>query len=184
MAHTNHLVLRKTGLLLLIVVAACLAAPGPVRAGHTLLEFESALEELWAVDPASNRLRITAAGTLRSGASRAPMAATSASPPIATPTERPARASERDVPGVARARFKVTCLKVMGNHASLGLIPTDAASNDNTMRPYSVSLTAGCLRARATCSVLSPRHACADLCHWLHSHKPIKHGNVVVHDEP
>jgi hypothetical protein len=50
MAHETHRSRFTTGLLVLAV--ACLIAPGSASATHTLLEFESALEELWAVDPA------------------------------------------------------------------------------------------------------------------------------------
>jgi hypothetical protein len=50
MAHETHRSRFTTGLLVLAV--ACLIAPGSASATHTLLEFESVLEELWAVDPA------------------------------------------------------------------------------------------------------------------------------------
>jgi hypothetical protein len=186
MAHADHLGLSKIGLLLLTVAAACLGAAWPVNAGHTLLELESALEELWAVDPAiepppDNGSRDFAVGGFQSpDGSNFGFSAHSAR----NGTDPRGHLSETFA-GVAQARFKVACLKVMGNYASIGLVPTDAASNDNPDEAVLCVLDSklpGGTMDMFTFIHGAPAQSCAAVS--CIAAIPIRHGNLVVHDVP
>jgi hypothetical protein len=47
------------------------------------------------------------------------------------------------LPGGRQERYDVTCLAVAGNHASIGLVPTGAASNDATLETVLVVVDSG-----------------------------------------
>jgi hypothetical protein len=47
------------------------------------------------------------------------------------------------IPGVRQDRYDVTCLAVAGNHASIGLVPSDAGSNDATLETVLVVVDSG-----------------------------------------
>jgi hypothetical protein len=186
MAHADHLALRKTGLLLLTVAAACLAATGPARAGHTLLEFESALEELWAVDPAIEPPPDNGSRDFAVGGFQSPDGSNFGFSAHSAPKGGDPRGHLSETfPGVAQARFKVACLKVVGSHASIGLVPTDAASNDNDAEAVLCVLDSKLPGGTMDLFTFIPG-AAAQSCAAVGciATIPIKHGNVVVHDVP
>jgi hypothetical protein len=47
------------------------------------------------------------------------------------------------LPGVRHDRYDVTCLAVAGNHASIGLVPSDHGSNDATLETILVVIDSG-----------------------------------------
>jgi hypothetical protein len=188
MAHADHFALRKIGLLLLTVAAACLGAAWPVNAGHTLLEFESALEELWAVDPAIEPPPDNGSRDFAVGGFQSPDGSNFGFSAHSAPKGGDPRGHLSETfPGAAKARFKVACLKVVGNYASIGLVPTDAASNDNDAE--AVLCVFDSRMPGGTGDLFrfmpdTPAQSCATVIGSCMAMIPIKHGNLVVHDVP
>jgi hypothetical protein len=191
MAHADHLALRKTGLLLLTVAAACLAASGPARAGHTLLEFQSALEELWAVDPAIEPPPDNGSRDFAVGGFQGPDGNNFGFSAHSGPSgEDPRGHLSETIPGVGQARFRVTCLAVLGNQAAMGLVPTDTASNDvpaeRVLSVFDSGLPGGTGDRFKFYSSLDDVDVSADQCDAFVAGAtlPIVRGNLSVHDVP
>jgi hypothetical protein len=123
-----------------------LVAPGTVSATIVdLLTFQSAVDSAQAVDP-------TLAAPTNDGAhdfavggfQRASGAHTGFSAHSGPLGENPfGHLSSTLDPGVFQQRYDVTCLAVAGNHASIGLVPTNAGSNDATLETILVVVDSG-----------------------------------------
>jgi hypothetical protein len=128
----------RKALLFLAAAVASMAIPGGASAMYSLLDFQSAVDALHAVDPTidsppNNPGKDFAVGGFQ-GTENNNVGFSAHSGPLG---EDPQGKLSETRPGffgtpprTYQGRFRVTCLAVMGNQAALGLVPTDAASND------------------------------------------------------
>jgi hypothetical protein len=128
----------RKALLVLAIGALAIAIPAGARADYSLLDFQSATNALLAVDPTidpppndpntdfavggfhgidNNNVGFSAHSDLLGLETQGHLSETI---PLFFGTP----------PRSYQGRFDVTCLAVVGNEAALGLVPTDAASND------------------------------------------------------
>src|SRR6266852_6292170 len=123
-----------------------LVAPGTVSATIVdLLTFQSAVDSAQAVDPtlaspANDGAHDFAVG----GFERRNGFHTGFSAQSGPLGENPfGHLSSTLDPGVAQQRYDVTCLAVAGDHASIGLVPSNAGSNDATTETVLVVVDSG-----------------------------------------
>jgi hypothetical protein len=128
---------RGSRVLLALGVLA-VAAPVGAKATHALFDYDSAVDALVAVDPtiepaANDHGKDFAVGGFR-GDQNNKVGFSAHSGPLGQDAQ--GHLSET-IPGffpmsstTFQARFRVVCLKVIGNEAAMGLARTDAASND------------------------------------------------------
>jgi hypothetical protein len=90
------------------------------------------------------------------------------------------------IPGVRQERYDVTCLAVAGNHASIGLVPSDAGSNDATLETVLVVVDSGLPGGTGDRYgfVLNPGVRAADCARFVLATPPFMplSGNIVVND--
>jgi hypothetical protein len=128
--------MRKRMLLALTLVVGMFVFPGSASATHDLLDFESTVEEMLAVDPTldpppNDGKRDFVVGGFQQGdlnwavsahsgpLGEDPLGHVSATAPLAK-----ANTDEK------QGRWRVTCVNVAGKLAAIGGVPTQAASND------------------------------------------------------
>jgi hypothetical protein len=89
-------------------------------------------------------------------------------------------------PGVRQERYDVTCLAVAGNHASIGLVPSDAGSNDATIETVLVVVDSGLPGGTGDLYgfVLNPGVRAQDCARYVLATPPFSplSGNIVVND--
>jgi hypothetical protein len=131
--------MRRRVLLVLAAAVVAIALPAAVGASvYSLLDFQSATDALQAVDPTieppPNDPNIDFAVGGFQGQDNNNVGFSAHSGPLGGDAQ--GHLSETIplfFPGASRTyqgRFDVTCLSVLANDAALGLVPTDAASND------------------------------------------------------
>jgi len=90
------------------------------------------------------------------------------------------------LPGVRQERYEVTCLAVAGNRASIGLVPTDAGSNDATIETVLVVIDSGLPGGAGDVYgfVLNPGVQAKDCAAFVLATPPFSpsSGNIVVKD--
>jgi hypothetical protein len=87
------------------------------------------------------------------------------------------------IPGSFQGRFRVTCLVVVGPEAAMGLVPTDAASNDGENEVVFTVLDSGLGGGAGDMFGFlldTPADSCA--AGIGEAVVPIEHGNILVHD--
>src|SRR5919201_3015311 len=126
----------RKALLVLVATVAALALPAGASA-YTLLDFQSAVDALTAVDPTidpppNDPSHDFAVGGF-TGLDNNKVGFSAQSGPL---SENAQGKLSETIPlffGIGQTyqgRFTITCLAVAGPVASMGLVPTDAASND------------------------------------------------------
>lgn len=129
----------KKALLVLTATIVAIAVPASARADYSLFDFQSAADALHAVDPTidpppndpnqdfvvggfqgqdSNNVGFSAHSD---PLGFDPQGTLSETIPFGLPTQ---------TPSTYQGRFRVTCVAVALNDAAIGLVPTEAASND------------------------------------------------------
>jgi hypothetical protein len=187
MADAKHFSRLTNRLLGLAVAVACIAAPGTARATHTLLDFQSALEALWEVDPSlepppDNGSRDFAVGGFQGPVDDNNFGFSAHSGPLG---QDPRGHLSETIHGEFQGRFKVTCLRVVGKMAAMGLVPTDNAANDAAaqfvLSVFDSGLPGGAgdrfaliETSAATCAAFVGIAAAGG--------SPLEHGNISVHD--
>jgi hypothetical protein len=181
MTHKQHVALLKIGVVVLVVTG--LTVPRPVRALHTLLAFQSALEALWAVDPTMEPPPDNGSRDFAVGGFQGPDGNNFGFSAHSGPSgEDPRGHLSETIPGFGQARFRVTCLKVFGNQAALGLVPTDAASNDVDSE-FVLSVKDSGLPGGAGDLFAFIQRPAANCRTYVNAAVfPITRGNLVVHD--
>jgi hypothetical protein len=180
---------------LLAIAAAMLAvvflvAPGTVSATIVdLLTFQSAVDSAQAVDPtlaapANDGGHDFAVG----GFERASGAHTGFSAQSGPLGENPSgHLSSTLDPGVFQQRYDVTCLAVAGNHASIGLVPSNAGSNDATLETVLVVVDSGLPGGTGDVYgfIITPGVQAQDCPLYVAVTPPFMplSGNILVHDE-
>jgi hypothetical protein len=125
-------------LLVLAAVLIAIAVPAGASADYTLLDFQSAVDALTAVDPTidpppNDPSRDLAVGGFQ-GIDNNNVAFSAHSGPLGGDAQ--GKLSETvplfygTPPRTYQGRFTITCLAALGNSAAMGLVPTDAVSND------------------------------------------------------
>jgi hypothetical protein len=88
--------------------------------------------------------------------------------------------------GAFQQRYDVTCLAVAGNHAAIGLVPTDAGSNDATLETVLVVVDSGLPGGTGDLYgfVLNPGVQAANCALYVGATPPFTplSGNIVVKD--
>jgi hypothetical protein len=161
----------------------CFIVPWLARADHTLLDFQSALAELWAVDPSiapppDNGSRDFAVGGFQGPAGNNIGFSAHSDPAGAEPQGH----LSETIPNGGMARYVVTCLQVAGNHAALGLVPADNAAND-VQQQFVLSVMDSRMPGGAGdlfAFIQVPANTCRDFV--FTAQFPLTHGNIVVHD--
>ena len=178
---------------LLAIAAAMLAvvfllAPGTLWAGIVdLVTFQSAVDAAQAVDPTLTPPPNDGAHDFAVGGfERANGFHTGFSAHSEPLGENPfGHLSSTLDPGVAQQRYDVTCLAVAGNHASMGLVPTSAGSNDATNETVLVVVDGGLPGGTGDLYgfVVGGRaNDCATFVLATPPFTPLS-GNILVHDE-
>jgi hypothetical protein len=138
---------RKALLVLAATLAAIAVVPG-VGQAYTLLDFQSATDALVAVDPTidpppNDPNRDFAVGGFQGPIENSNWGFSGHSGPWG---ESPQGHASETIPGAGagtfQARWDVICVAVVGKYAALGLVPTDAASNDQP-EPFVLALFDG-----------------------------------------
>jgi hypothetical protein len=125
----------RKALLILGTAGVALTVSASAGATHSLLDYESAVDALLAVDPtiepASNDDgKDFAVGGFQHSFRDNKVGFSGHSGPIG---ESPWGRLSETIPtpgGLQQGRFRVTCVAVMGQSAALGLVPEDTGSND------------------------------------------------------
>jgi hypothetical protein len=128
----------RKALVALAASVVAIAVPSAANAVYALVDFESATDALYAVDPtiepaANNSARDFVVGGFH-GIEGNNVGFSAHSDPLGLDAE--GKLSETipqffgTVPATFQGRFRVICLVTLGNEAALGLVPTAAASND------------------------------------------------------
>jgi hypothetical protein len=125
--------LRKA-LLVLAAGVVAVALPVGASADYSLIDYQSAVDSLLSVDPtiepaANDSGKDFAVGGFQSADENNNIGFSAHSGPLG---HDPQGHMSETIPGEFQARFRVTCLAVLGKEAAIGLVPTDAASNDQT----------------------------------------------------
>jgi hypothetical protein len=120
----------KRVLIALAATVFAVAVPASAADVYSLLDFNSAVNALRAVDPTidpppNDPSRDLAVGGFH-GAQQNNVGVSAHS----GPTGEDPNGHVSDTSKTFKGRFRVTCLAVLGNRAALGLEPTNAASND------------------------------------------------------
>jgi hypothetical protein len=180
----------------LVVLGAALAAiafPARASAVYSLLDFQSATDALVAVDPTidpppnepnkdfavggfqgvdNNKVGFSAhSGSLGQDA----QGHLSETIPLFYGTP----------PRTYQGRFTITCLTVLGNDAAMGLVPTDAASNDQPAQFVFAVHDSGLPGGSGDQEVFVPNvpaQDCAVGVGFAVFGFPIVHGNILVND--
>jgi hypothetical protein len=185
----------------LLVLAAALVAialPASASAVYSLFDYQSASDALQAVDstidpPPNDPNKDFAVGGFQGqgsfqgqdnnvgfSAHSGPLGQDvqghlSETVPLSSPT----------APGTAQGRFDVTCLSVLGNDAALGLVPTDAASNDQPAQFVLLVHDSGLPGGTGDLEAFAPDVLATD-CTGLELFAdlgfPIDRGNILVND--
>jgi hypothetical protein len=180
---------------LVVIVAAvvAIAVPAAARAGYSLFDYQSALNSLQLMDPTidpppnnpntdfavggfqgqdDNNVGFSAhSGSLGENA----QGHLSETIPLFFPT------ASRTYQG----RFEVTCLSVLGPDAALGLVPTDAASNDQQAEFVLVVHDSGLPGGTGDLEAFVPNVAptdCTGFVALAFFGFPIERGNILVND--
>jgi hypothetical protein len=125
---------RKAPLVLAAIVGAIAIPAGAAGTVYSLLDYQSAVDALTAVDPTieappNDPGRDFAVGGLQGPEENNNIGFSAQSRPLG---EDPQGQMSETIPGGFQARWRVTCLAVVGHEAAFGLTPTNAASNDQT----------------------------------------------------
>jgi hypothetical protein len=131
--------MSRKALLVLTAGIVAIAVPAGAGAVYSLFDFQSATDALIAIDPTidappNDRNRNFAVGGFQ-GQDNNNVGFSAHSDPLGFDPE--GKLSETipfelptETPSTYQGRFRVTCLAVALNEAALGLVPTEAASND------------------------------------------------------
>jgi hypothetical protein len=181
---------------LLVFAAALVAIALPAGVGATvysLLDFQSATDALQAVDPTidppPNDPSIDFAVGGFKGADNNNVGFSAHSGPLGQDAQ--GKLSETiplfygTPPRTYQGRFKITCLAVAGNTASMGLVPTDAASNDQPAEFVFVVRDTGLPGGSGDSELFIPDVPADDCLIGLPFADfgfPIVHGNILVND--
>jgi hypothetical protein len=89
-------------------------------------------------------------------------------------------------PGVGQQRYDVTCFAAAGDHAALGLVPSDAASNDATDETVLVVVDSGLPGGTGDLYGFVIGGAAEDCALYVFATPPFTpvSGNIVVNDAP
>jgi hypothetical protein len=132
--------MTRGGRVLLALGVLAIAVPVAASATVSIFEYDSAVDALEAVDPtitpaANDSSKDFAVGGFR-GIENNRVGFSGDGGPLG---EDPKGHLSETIPGqflptstTVHGRFNVTCVFALGNQAALGLVPTDAASNDRT----------------------------------------------------
>jgi hypothetical protein len=130
--------MRKRMLLALTLVVGMFVFPGSASATHDLLDFESTVEQMLAVDPTldpppNDGKHDFVVGGFQEGSTQVDInwGVSAHSGPSG---EEPFGHVSATIPELAtdakQGRWRVTCVNVAGKFAAIGGVPTQAASND------------------------------------------------------
>jgi hypothetical protein len=182
----------------LVLAVGALLFPSSASATHDLLDFQSAVDAMHAVDPTlapppnDGRHDFVVGGARRTEPGEPQNVGVSAhSGPLGEdpfghvsstiiPDEEPAATNQ--------VRFRVTCLRVAGNLAAIGGIQTNAASNDSPPGANFVlvvrdsGLPGGTGDGFQLLIGRTIAEECADFLPRAGGAPPIQHGNILVHD--
>jgi hypothetical protein len=124
----------RKALFVLSATILAVAIPAGARADSSLLDYQSAVDALAAVDPTidpppNDPGTDFAVGGLQGPDENNNIGFSAHGGPFG---EDPQGHMSETIPAPEnfKARFRVTCLAVAGNEAAIGLVPTDASSND------------------------------------------------------
>jgi hypothetical protein len=129
----------KKALLVLAATIVAIAVPARATADYSLLDFQSAVDALNAVDPTIDPPPNDPSNDFVVGGFQGQENNNFGFSAHSTPLgEEPQGKLTETIPrpltdtgtSTYQARFSVTCLAVDGKDAAIGLVPTDAASND------------------------------------------------------
>jgi hypothetical protein len=174
----------RKALSVLAPAVVALAIPVGASADYSLLDYQSAVDALAAADPtivpaADDHGRDFVVGGFQGPLENNNVGFSAHGGPL---SEDPQGHMSETIPGSFQARFRVTCLVVVGNEAAVGLVPTDAASNDQTNEFVFAAFDSG--MPGGTGDLFSfvqiPAAACAfGIGEAIF---PPDHGNILVHD--
>lgn len=111
-----------------------MAVAGGAGATHTLLDYDSAVDALNAVDPTIQPASSDSGKDFAIGGFQGPIGNNFGVSAHSGPLGEDAQGHlSETIPGVFQGRFRVTCLAVALNQAAIGLVPT-AASDQQAQR--------------------------------------------------
>lgn len=131
--------MMRKGLVLVVASMLAIAVTGSAGAAFSLLDFTSAVDALKAVDPTieappNDPSKDFAVGGFQGTEGNNVGFSAHSGSLGQDPTGHLSETSPHFFPpgssSTFQGRFRVTCLAVVGNQAAIGLVPTDAASND------------------------------------------------------
>jgi hypothetical protein len=180
-------------LVVLAAALAALAAPATTVAAYSLLDFQSAADSLAAVDPTIDpppndpSLNFAVGGFKGADDNNVGFSAHSG----AVGQDAQGHLSETiplfygTPPRTYQGRFTITCLAVAGKVASMGLVPTDAASNDQPAEFVFVVRDTGLAGGMGDSEVFIPdvpAQDCAVGLPFASFGFPIVNGDILVND--
>jgi hypothetical protein len=175
----------RRALFTVTAAAVAIALPASAGATHSLLDYESAVDALLAVDPAiepaaNDHGKDFAVGGFQHNLRNNNVGFSAHSGPMGGD---PWGHLSETIPGGNKARFRVVCLAVMGIDAAIGLRPTHAASNDQTegfvLAVRDTGMPSGALDEFAFVPDVLPE-MCAD--GLFAAFFTVDSGNILVHD--
>ncbi len=171
--------------LILAALVVGVAIPATATGHHSLLDFEAAVDVLWEADPLidpppNDPAKDFVVGGFQHGDRNNKVGLSGHSGALG---EDPLGHVSETIPGIYQARFRVTCVAVLLNSAALGLVPTDAGSNDQEDQFVLALFDSGLPGGTGDQFSFLP-NVPAEMCAvGLHEHVfPIELGNILVHD--
>jgi hypothetical protein len=172
--------------LFILAVALGVAAPAYADDVYSLLDFNSAVDALYAVDPTidpppNDPGRDFAVGGFTGAEDNNKIGFSGSSGPMG---EDPVGKMSETIPGVFQARYRVTCLAVLGLDAALGLVATHAAANDVAKGDeFILAVRDSRLPGGAMDEWAFFRASANDCATYVHfAEFTIERGNILVHD--